>query len=373
MKKVMIMYSTGGMGHKKAAIALEEAFKRAGGVEIKLVDTLDYGDKLYKFLYTDAYVLMMTKLKTIWGILYGFSDLGPIGRLLFRFRESFDIKSLPGLDKMILAEKPDAIVTTHFILPAIAKTLRMNPEMKAKFYVSVTDYGPHSFWIAPGIDKYFVGSESMVPLMKAKGVPLSKVVVTGIPAVENFIKEYDTAKLRKEFGLLPGKRTIFTLSGGFGVGPMEEILKALSGVKTEIQVIAVSGYNKQLFESISAMKKDLPYPVMALGFSDRIAELMSVSDLMITKAGGISVTEAMNMRLPMILIGSIPGQESWNEELLVSNGAAEKASSIRDIPDIVNRVLLSDEAYERLKEGINKVRKPKAADEIARTVLEEMA
>jgi len=117
---------------------------------------------------------------------------------------------------------------------------------------------------------------------------------------------------------------------------MEEMLKSLKLCKTKIQVITVCGHNKKAYENINELRKSLNYPVVVIGFTDKVAELMSVSDLMVTKAGGISVTEAMNMRLPMVLFASIPGQETWNEELLTENGAAIKAASVGDLPGIVD-------------------------------------
>ncbi|MFQ5953014.1 MAG: UDP-N-acetylglucosamine--LPS N-acetylglucosamine transferase, partial [Candidatus Omnitrophota bacterium] len=101
-------------------------------------------------------------------------------------------------------------------------------------------------------------------------------------------------------------------------------------------------------------------------------ELMSVSDLMITKAGGISVTEALDARLPMILFASIPGQEIWNERLLVANGAAEKAAKVEDLPVMADRILLSDEEAESLRAGIDKIRQPDAAEKVANLVMEDI-
>jgi processive 1,2-diacylglycerol beta-glucosyltransferase len=372
MKKVMILYSTGGMGHKKAAKALFEAFKDKGGdLEVKNVDTLEFGDKMYRFLYDDAYVYLMTKGKTIWGLLYKFSDLKPVGRIMKKVREHLDIKSLKGLDEMIVKEDPDVIVTTHFILPAIAGVLKKQ-NVRAKMYVSITDYGPHSFWMSDDIDKYFVGAESMVEDLKGRGVPDNKISVTGIPVVKDFSEKFDKKALREKYGLDPERKTIFMLSGGFGVGPMEEMLEELGKCNAKIQVITVCGHNKNAYENIDTSRKNLNYPVVLFGFTDKIAELMAVSDLMITKAGGISVSEAMAMDLPMILFASIPGQETWNENMLTAAGAAVKAKSVDELSGIADRILLSVDEYEHMKEGLSKVGKPFAARDIVEEVMREM-
>ena len=373
MKKVIILYSTGGMGHKKAAMALRDAFSEKGDkVTVKNVDTLDYGDGFYKFIYLKLYVFFMTRARWLWGILYYISDLGPVGKLLEKIRPAFELDNLPGLDDMLLKERPDAIITTHFVLPGIASVLKKRKDFNSRLYVVITDYGPHSFWISKDIDRFFVGAESIVPEMVKRGVPAGKISPTGIPTSPEFTGEFNVAELRAEYGIEEGKKTIFMLSGGFGVGPMEDMLLSLCSCKCDIQVITVCGHNKVVHDNIDALKSKLNYPVILFGFSDKIAELMAVSDLMITKAGGISVTEALNMSLPMILFASIPGQETWNERLLVKTGAAEKAASIKEIPELVNRLLLSEDAYASVKEGIAELRRPRAAHDIVGEVIKEL-
>jgi len=123
---------------------------------------------------------------------------------------------------------------------------------------------------------------------------------------------------------------------------------------------------------LKKIKNKLKYPVVLFGFTDKVPQLMAVSDLMITKAGGISTTEAVNMKLPMVLYGSIPGQETWNENMLVSHGAAEKADKVKSIPGIVDRILSSDEVYGTFREGLKLVRKSDAAKCIVDTVMSEI-
>jgi len=153
---------------------------------------------------------------------------------------------------------------------------------------------------------------------------------------------------------------------------MEKILLSLTSCQVDIQVIAVCGHNKAMYEDIQVLRDRLNYPVNLFGYTDKVAELMAVSDLMITKAGGISVTEALDMRLPMILFDSIPGQETWNEKLLLEYGAAEKAEHIKEIPDLVNKMLLSAEVYDAIRSGIDKIRRPLAAEDIVEHVLKDM-
>jgi len=293
-------------------------------------------------------------------------------KLMRKVRPSLELKNLRGLEDMLISESPDAIVTTHFVLPAIAGLLKKHKDFNSKLYVVVTDYGPHSFWLSDDIDRFFVGAGSVVPELVKRGIPEDRITPSGIPVSSEFSGKFNKEELQRKYGLDKNRKTLFMLSGGFGVGPMEEMLLSICSCRGDVQVITVCGHNKDAYEKINVLKNKCNYPVILFGFTDKIAELMAVSDIMVTKAGGISVTEALNMEIPMILFASIPGQETWNEKLLLAAGAAEKAGSIKEIPELINRLLLSEEAYASVKNGISKLRKPAAADDIVERVISEL-
>ncbi len=150
------------------------------------------------------------------------------------------------------------------------------------------------------------------------------------------------------------------------------MLMAMNACSSNIQVITVCGHNKKIFDDIEQIRKKLKYPVLLFGFTDKVAELMAVSDVMITKAGGISSTEALDSKLPMILFGSVPGQETWNEKMLMESGAALKARKVSEIPALVDKILLSEDVSAGIKTAINGIRKPHAADTIVDTVLRDI-
>jgi len=372
-KKILILYSTAGMGHKKAAFALLRAFRDRGeDLDVEILDALEYANSAYRFLYLDFYVFMMSKAKWLWWVIYYLSDRKFMTFLFRKLWASSDYQSLPGFGELLLEKSPDAIVATHFFLPTIADILKTKKGLSSRLYTVVTDYGPHICWLSDHIDRFFVGSESAMEEMIKRGVSDENVSSTGIPTDEKFQYDFDTESIRKEYGLDPHKKTVFLMSGGFGVGPMEEMLLSLNSCAADIQVIAVCGYNKKAYENIAKISKDLKYTLVEFGFTDKIAELMSVSDLMITKPGGISITEAMNMHLPMILFGAVPGQETWNEKFLLDHHAALKAFKMEDIPGLVDEILLSDEKYAEFKAGVDSVRKPDAAHDIADQIVKEI-
>lgn len=372
-KKIIILYSTGGMGHKKAALALFKVFQEmAEEVDAEVVDVLEYGNRFYKFLYLDFYVFLMTRARWLWGALYYFSNTRIVDALTRGLRGWLDHRSLPGLGEMLIEKAPDAIVATHFLLPSIAGILKKNKDFRARTSTIITDYGPHSYWLSDYIDMFFVGSEPAMMELSKRGVPVEKIEVTGIPTTEEFRKAFDHDSVRGTYGMEKGRRTIFLMSGGFGVGPIEEMLLSLNSCEADIQVITVCGHNKEVHRKVELLRDKLKYPLVLFGFTDKVAELMSVSDMMITKAGGISVTEALNMSLPMILFASVPGQETWNEHFLIRSGAAEKAEKVGDIPGITDRMLLAPDVYASFKKHIGEIRRPDAAERIRDIVLKDI-
>jgi processive 1,2-diacylglycerol beta-glucosyltransferase len=374
MRKIIVIYSTAGMGHKKAAMALFKTFqdKVKDTAQVKAIDLLEYATGFYRFLYTTFYIFLISYARILWAALYYFPNHPLVDAMTRRIREASDLHNLKGLKTMLAKESPDAIVATHFLVPGIAGGLKRCKGFHSRMYAVVTDYGPHSYWLSRYIDRYFVGSPSASLEMVKRGIPADKITVTGIPTQEEFRTGFDAAKVRKTYGLDERRKTIFLLSGGFGVGPIGKILLSLNSCRADIQVITVCGHNKTAFENIQLLRNKLKYPLILLGYTDKVAELMSASDLMITKAGGISVTEALNACLPMILFASVPGQETWNEHFLIDNGAAEKAKKVNDIPVMADRMLISEDAHEALKAAIDRIRRPYAAEEVVNIVLEEI-
>ncbi len=373
MKKIIILYSTGGLGHKKAAMALlDELKQRPEDMDVEMVDVLEYGNSVYKFLYLDFYVFLMKRARWLWAALFYFSNMLWVDVLTRKLRATLDYSSLPGLGEMLKEKSPDAIVATHYLLPSIAGILKKKEMLTAKLYAVITDYGPHSYWLSDDIDRFFVGADPVTTALVERGIAVPKIAVTGIPTTKEFSEKFDMDELRKKYGLDPDRKTIFMMSGGFGVGPMEEMLRSLNACEVGLQVITVCGHNEAAYADIGVLSSELDYPVILFGFTDKVAELMSVSDLMITKAGGISVTEAMNSRLPMILFASVPGQETWNEDMLTEAGAAEKAKSVNDIPVMVDEILASDGNYSSFLKGLDAVRRPDAARSVVDAVLEDI-
>ncbi|MFQ5952588.1 MAG: hypothetical protein ACE5JK_04180, partial [Candidatus Omnitrophota bacterium] len=261
MKKICIIYSTAGMGHKKAAMAVLKALqdKVKNIVEVEVIDLLEYASPFYRYLYTDFYIFVVSKVKWLWRMIYYIPNHPFVDLFVKPLRDFSDSRHLKKLVEKLSQENPDAIIATHFLLPGVAGALRKIKGFRSKMYAVITDYGPHSYWLSKYIDGYFVGSEFTSKEVQKRGIPAEKINVTGIPTGEEFSKKFNNGELRETYGLAKEKKTIFLLSGGFGVGPMEEILLSLNSCKSDIQVITVCGHNKEVYEDIDRLKSRLKY------------------------------------------------------------------------------------------------------------------
>ena len=164
-------------------------------------------------------------------------------------------------------------------------------------------------------------------------------------------------------GLTPGKKTIFILGGGFGVGPLKNIVLHLDKMEEDFQGIVVCGYNKKLYNMLAKVAEPAKHAFKIYGFVDNIDELMSASDVLISKSGGITVTEALNAALPMIVIDPIPGQEMRNYKFLEKHNAALKINRPEDLTSIVKE-LLSSNKLDILRDNIKKIRLIDSAERI---------
>ncbi|MFC1624159.1 glycosyltransferase, partial [Candidatus Omnitrophota bacterium] len=177
----------------------------------------------------------------------------------------------------------------------------------------------------------------------------------------------DPRKLIEQLGLKDGLFNLLIMGGGFGTGPVREVVDFVCGpgstVQNKVQAIVICGKNKKLFDELAA-KKDLKGRLSIFGYMDNIDEFMEVSDLIITKSGGLTVSEALSKKLPMIVIQPIPGQETRNCNILEGYGAAVRANTARDAVKHVEGFIRNPSRIIGMKARINLLSFPDAAKDI---------
>ncbi len=364
MNKILIFYATAGIGHKKAAIAIKEAFDKSGRKDVFLKDSLDYTNRFFKASYNAVYLALVKYLPTLWGFFYYILDNPWIYAVMRPIRRLTNHINSKKLVKLLLAIRPETIIVTHFFALEVIAHLKKKGILKNSRLVTViTDYKSHTFWLSKYVDCYVVGSEYTKDDLIRRGIPLERIKAFGIPCAKSFSKKRNPEELRSEMGLTLGKKTIFILGGGFGVGPLKNIVLHLDKLEEDFQGIVVCGYNKKLYNTLVKIAELAKHAFKIYGFVDNMDELMSASDVLISKSGGITVTEALNAALPMIVIDPIPGQEMRNYKFLEKHNAALKINRPEDLISIVKE-LLSSNRLDILRDNIKKIRLIDSAEKI---------
>lgn len=361
--RILIATVTAGGGHVAAAAALEGAWRRLRPRDtVERVDLLKFFSPLHRRIHSDGYVQLVEHAPEVWGLLFNKTDNAKAARRLNRLKRALPGSSRIRFDRFVSRFKPDVVLCTHYLpLEMLGHRRKEDPEFRPLVASIVTDFEAHAFWMDDCVDLYFVASEETKVRLAARGAAEDRVRVTGIPISECFSQPIEPAVVRRSMGLRDDLPVILVLSGGFGMGPVAEILVELDRVTKSFQTVVVTGRNNELRREIAA--QDRKHPTHVLGFASNMHELMSVADLVITKPGGLTSSEALAMGKPLFILNPIPGQEAANSDFLLERGAATKANRVEDLSYKIN-ALLGSKKLERMADAARELGRPDAAREV---------
>lgn len=362
-KKILILYASAGSGHKKAAEAILRSVK-ARSLDAEALDVVSFMSPWVARLYTDGYTALISRFACVWGLLYFISDVPALKLFNVHMRRFLNAFLCPKLATYLLRMKPDLVISTQFLASEIVSYAKMKFALKTKLVTVITDFKVHNFWLSPNTDLYCCAHETTRDILIEKKIPMERIAVTGIPLDEKFLKACDTGILRQKFGLKSYLPTVLLVTGGIGAGPLEEIVGML---KDEVQLLVVCGYNKALYERL---RREPHENVKIFGFVDNMEELMRVSQLMITKAGGLSIAEGLAMGLPMLFFLIIPGQEAHNAKFVQREGAGLITRSLTEIKEMVLRFKAMPELLASFKTRTQLLAKPDSCRRIIEQSLE---
>ncbi len=355
--KTIIFYASAGAGHRKAAEALFNYYNKQSQ-DVQLVDALDKTNLLFKNIYIQGYLLMINHAMWLWKFLFWVTSLKHTGKLIKSLIFIINLINSRPLIKFLISEQPDIIISTHFLPPEIAGYLKKNHKIKSKLVTVITDFGVHPFWITQETDIYIAATTFTKEQLIQNGIGADKIKTLGIPIGEKFIKGLDKTLLLKKLGLLPDKFTVLITTGSFGIGPIEKIVELLY---KEVQIAVVCARNQGLFLRLKSKNYS---NVKIYGFIDNIEELMAVSDIVIAKPGGLTISEILTMELTPIFIYPIPGQETNNIVVLKNYGIGELACCPNSVFECVMKYKNDAEKLNEIKQKIKKIKQPFAAQEI---------
>ncbi len=373
MKKILIFYGSYGGGHLSAAKSIRDYIeKNYSDSQVELVDCVEYVNKLFNKLTTKAYKDFSKNARWIWKHLYYESESGSLSRICNTINRLMAIK----LNRLIQEFQPDLIISTHPFSSQMCAILKEKGKLNCKVATILTDYAPHNQWLVKSefIDYYFVAQQGMVDDLVSRGVNKDKIHVTGIPLSSRFLQSYNKQKILEDYGLTSDKNTILFFAGGeFGFGKDKTFnrLKAIIDNLPNLQVVAVAGRNEKMKERFDELVKTTRTEsnVKILSFTNQVPELMSVSDLVITKPGGLTTTESLASGLPLIIIDPLPGQEEENAEFIENSGAGIWVKDSDNIESILLDIFNSPTKLEDMKSKARLIAKKNSTQNIVETLL----
>ncbi len=311
MKKILVFYGSYGGGHLSAAKSITSHLEEKYGneIKVKMVDCIEYINKYANKVSTEAYKELAKKAPWVWKHVYQNSQNGALSHISNTTNRLMSHK----LNSLLQEFQPDLVISTHPFATQMCAILKKREKIDCKLATILTDYHIHAQWLVlyRYVDYFFVANEQMKADMIAEGVHDEKIFVTGIPVSKRFSQTFDTNKIYTDFNLLPEKQTILFFAGGeFGLGrnTVFMVLKAIIRLFPDMQVVAIAGKNQRMKKKFEELVEttNASQRIKILDYTKQVPELMHISSVVITKPGGLTVTECLSSHLPIVIINPIP-------------------------------------------------------------------
>lgn len=326
-KRVLLLSEGFGSGHTQAAYALAVGLRSLdSSIQTRVIELGNFLNPVLGPLIVSAYRKTVTKQPKLLGMVYRRQYKKSLNRFtqlalhrLFYTHTSQVISQL----------KPDLIVCTHPVPNAVVSRLK-RLGLRTPLYTLITDYDAHGTWTSTEVNKYLVSTNEVKKKLTDRGIAANRIQVTGIPVHPNFWQTHDKSELQAQFDLKP-MPTVLIMGGGWGIMYSDDLLSYMTRWRDRVQLIYCVGNNEKVRERMLADPNYQHPNIKVLGFTKEINKLMDVSDLLITKPGGMTCTEGLSKGIPMLFYEPIPGQEEVNCEYFVASGFGEMLESTETI------------------------------------------
>jgi processive 1,2-diacylglycerol beta-glucosyltransferase len=356
-----IIFSPVGGGHKAAALATAEV-ARARGLSVEVIDAFEHWPALFGQAYVGTHLTGQNAAPNVYGA--GYFAANRRGGAWEPVRLGFDRLALAALERHVLSLAPRAVVATHHLPLVVLGASRARGRLEAPLTAVVTDYTSHACWAERGVDRFCVPNARAFEEIVMHGVDPFAVHLTGIPVRPAF---QDAPRVR-EPRAGEALRVLVT-SGGFGVGPMRDIVRSFAGVD-RVELTVVCGRAEGLRERIARDARRAGISATVLGFEKDMPARVAEAHVVVGKAGGLTVSETLTAGRPMIIVGAVPGNEKINESFVVQNGAGVAVD-----PSEVGRVVSQIRSRGLLGPMGARARQlvlPNAADNVLRVAMGEL-
>lgn len=359
MRILILTCATGG-GHLRAAAALENYIKETTQHEVIQMDFLKSIGKLLDKTICDGYLFMAKKTPALFGRLYKTANKdNPLADFVPRSSELLALQLYPHIEEVA----PDVIISVHPFATEMVSSLKEDKKITCPLICIMTDYGVHKAWIAPYVDAYIVACEDMVDDLRRYGISREQIYPYGIPVHDVFFDKADQPKLLLEMGLDPNVPTVLFMAGSMGVSNIVQLYESLCASPLELQMIIITGNNKKLYSLFEEKIKSSPKKTKLLQFTKEVERYMHASDLIVTKPGGLTVSEALACNLPLAVFDAIPGQEEDNANFLQTHDMGVRISK-DNFSAVISSLIEHKERLRRMRESCRAFDKSRANENI---------
>jgi len=365
-QRVLVASVSAGTGHVRAAEAIVEAMRIAmPRVQVAHVNVLEHARPGFRRFYEDGYSFLVNRAPATWAKLYQWSDRahGVADRVLNHLQR---LQTRAFLD-LVLEFAPHRLLATHFLIAPLLETFP--PQARPRLDVVITDFDVHWLWIHPLVDRYFVASELAASRLREAGVEPTRIVLSGIPIHPVFLRVVDRDAVRDKLALRGEGPVALLLAGGQGFGALHQAVAGLFATTSPLQIVSVAGRNEALRATITALSPPENISLKSLGFVNNMHEWMAAADVVVTKPGGLTVSEGLARGAALVLHSAIPGQEERNANFVVGRGAGVRVDDLRDLPSAVFDCLADPARLAALRDNAVGLGKPRAAFTVAQAAV----
>lgn len=367
MKKVIVFYISRHSGHFHAASAIESGLLEVDRrCQIDKINAFNYTNPILEKIINKAYIEVIKNKPEIWGHIY---DNPNFMKKTKTARDALHKFNMSKVRKLLDRYEPDVIYCTQAFPCGMVADYKRSCGKNIPLIGILTDHAPHAYWLFDEVDYYVVPSRETAQVLKDKGVPSHKVKEYGIPIDPKFMRRNDGKRIRRNLGLDPESPTVLVMGGTQGLGVIEETVRfLLQDMKHNYQLLVVAGANKKLKNRLGRLcrRKKWTNNMRIFSYVENINELMDAADIIISKAGGMTIAEALQKRVPMLIVDPIPGHERMNTDYLVGKGVAIDVGGSGNIYQEINKLFDSRKELDKMSHRCEKLAKPHSALDIAK-------
>ena len=357
---ILLFYASYGSGHLSAATAIEQ-YIRENYPDAKTlkIDCVEYINKSINKISTSAYKSIILKTPVLWGQVYKLLKNDTILDIT-QFSNRFMAKKIFTLFEDF---EPDLVISCHPLGGQITSFLKSHKKTNCKLATVMTDFASHKQWLIGKdyTDYFFVSNIEMKTSLISEGIYPNKIYVSGIPISPNFYKNYDKENIYKSLNIAKNKKNIIFFGGGsLGLSSSSNIQAILTSLlqatDESYQIIIISGKNQKLYNDFQKTINNTYHKsqIKLIDFTTELPELLPITSFVITKPGGLTITECISTNVPIILINPIPGQEKENAQYIADNKMGIWIKASKPTSEYFQEIFNDTKLIEEIKENQKK-------------------